>query len=236
MALKRIFFDLDGTLLPMDMDGFVNRYFQVLSAKMAEHGHDPKEFMDALLKGIGAMVKNTGESSNEERFWQVFLEIMGEDFLKDKQVLDDFYEKDFCKTRDFCGYEPLADQTIKRLKEMGYPLVLATNPIFPRVATMQRIRWAGLNVEDFDLVTVYENFNYSKPNPEYYRELLRRFDAKPEECLMVGNDMREDMVAQSVGMHVFLLPEYIINPENEDISKYPHGSFEDLLEYVKHIS
>lgn len=233
MALRMIFFDLDGTLLPMDMDEFVKGYFGLLSKKMTEHGYDAKLFMDALLKGITAMVKNTGECTNEERFWQVFTEIMGEDFLQDKGILDGFYENEFNGTKEFCGYNPDAGKTIKQLKEKGHRLVLATNPIFPRVATDKRMSWAGLDKEDFELYTVYENFNYSKPNPEYYRELLRRFDLKAEECLMVGNDVREDMVAQTVGMHVFLLPEYLINPENEDISKYPHGGFDELMEYVE---
>ena len=235
MALKMIFFDLDGTLLPMDMDEYVKGYFGLLSKKMIEHGYDAKHFMDALLKGIAAMVKNNGECTNEERFWQMIYEIMGEDFLQDKSILEEFYENEFIGTREFCGYNPEAAKTIKTLKEKGYPLVLATNPIFPRVATDKRMSWAGLDAKDFELYTVYENFNFSKPNPEYYRELLRRFDVKAEECLMVGNDVREDMVAQSVGMKVFLLPEYLINPDDEDIMKYPHGGFTELLEYIEQL-
>ncbi len=49
---------------------------------------------------------------------------------------------------------------------------------------------------------------------------------------MVGNDVQEDMVARTVGMQVFLLPEYLINSDNEDITKYPHGGFAELLEYI----
>lgn len=236
MSLKMIFFDLDGTLLPMDMDEYVKSYFGLLSKKMVEHGYDSKLFMDALLKGIAAMVKNTGECSNEECFWQVLYEFMGEDFLQDKSILDEFYANEFNETRSCCGYNPEADKTIKALKKKGYPLVLATNPIFPRVATDKRMSWAGLDAKDFELYTVYENFNFSKPNPEYYRELLRRFDLKAEDCLMVGNDVREDMVAQTVGMKVFLLPEYLINPDDEDISQYPHGGFAELLEYIERLS
>ena len=37
------------------------------------------------------------------------------------------------------------------MKEKGLRTVLATNPIFPNVATVARTRWAGLSVDDFDL-------------------------------------------------------------------------------------
>ena len=49
---------------------------------------------------------------------------------------------------------------------------------------------------------------------------------------MVGNDVREDMVAQSVGMKVFLLTDCIINKDNEDISVYPSGDFNAFIEWL----
>ena len=38
---RAIFFDLDGTLLPMDQDAFVKRYFGILSKYFAAVGFDP---------------------------------------------------------------------------------------------------------------------------------------------------------------------------------------------------
>jgi len=55
----------------------------------------------------------------------------------------------------------------------------------------------------------------------------------PEECLVVGNDVTEDMIASSLGMHVFLLTDCIINRDGKDISRYPHGSFPELLAYLR---
>lgn len=49
---------------------------------------------------------------------------------------------------------------------------------------------------------------------------------------MVGNDVSEDMIAQDLGMQVFLLTDCLINKENEDISRYPHGSFPQLMDYI----
>ena len=115
---------------------------------------------------------------------------------------------------------------------MGYKTVLATNPIFPAVATESRMRWAGLEPSDFEYYTTYENSHYGKPNLKYYEEVLEKIGAKAEECLMVGNDVTEDMVVTKLGMKVFLLTDCIINKQNEDINKYPYGTFEDLLHYL----
>jgi hypothetical protein len=49
---------------------------------------------------------------------------------------------------------------------------------------------------------------------------------------MVGNDVREDMIAQSLGMQVFLLTDCLINRDNQDISAYPHGNFDDLKAFI----
>ena len=108
-----------------------------------------------------------------------------------------------------------------------------TNPIFPSIATESRIRWAGLEPEDFELYTTYENTGYCKPNPDYYRDILNKLNIQPEDCLMVGNDVTEDMIAASVGTDVFLLTDCMINREQKDISVYPHGSFEQLLAYLR---
>ena len=55
----------------------------------------------------------------------------------------------------------------------------------------------------------------------------------PKECLMVGNDVAEDMIAEELGMKVFLLTDCMINKQNCDISQYPHGSFDDLISFIK---
>ena len=115
----------------------------------------------------------------------------------------------------------------------AYRVALATNPLFPAVATLSRIQWAGLNPEDFELVTTYENSRFCKPNPDYYREILGKLKLDGEECLMVGNDVGEDMIARRLGMKVFLLTDCLINKDNADISQFPNGSFPELLHYIR---
>lgn len=229
MDINTILFDLDGTLLPMDQEKFVNVYFKMLAAKLVPYGYEPQQLINAILAGIEAMIKNDGSQLNEDAFWKRFVDIYGDKVLADKPVFEDFYKNEFQDARSFCGFNPKAAETVRSLKDKGYRVVLATNPLFPSIATESRIRWAGLEPSEFDLYTTYENTPYCKPNLDYYRDILKRIDCRPEECLMVGNDMGEDMVVEALGMQAFLLTDCLINTQKKDITAYPHGSFEQLL-------
>ena len=235
MKITTILFDLYGTLLPMDQDRFTEAYFKMLTKKLLPHGYEPKKLIDSIWVGTAAMVRNTGQQTNEEAFWKKFTELNGEQVLADKPLFEEFYQKDFQQVKDFCGYNPKAAQMVAALKQRGFRLALATNPIFPAVATESRIGWAGLAPEDFEWYTTYENSSYCKPNPDYYWALLEKLKVQPEECLMVGNDASEDAAALKVGMSFFLLTDCLINKENKDISEYPQGDFDKLLEFVNEL-
>lgn len=233
MTIKTILFDLDGTLLPMDQDVFVKSYFGRLAAKLAPYGYEQQTLIKAIWGGTGAMIKNDGKKRNEEVFWEVFAQLYGEKVKEDLPVFDEFYHREFNEVQKDCGFDPRAAQIVRRLKERGFRVVLATNPLFPAIATQNRIRWAGLTPEDFELYTTYENSSYCKPNPDYYREIMEKLDLNPEECLMVGNDVTEDMVTRKLGMQVFLLTDCLINKSGEDISVYPNGGFDELSAYLE---
>ena len=119
------------------------------------------------------------------------------------------------------------------IRDMGGRVALATNPLFPSYATERRIRWAGLQPEDFELYTTYENIGCCKPNLAYYREILRRMKLPPEACIMVGNDVDEDIVAAQLGMQVFLLTDCLLNRHSLDIEAYPHGDFDALIAFLQ---
>ena len=233
MSIRYILFDLDGTLLPMDQELFVKAYFGRLAGRLAPLGYEPEKLIKAIWSGTGAMIKNDGSQTNEAAFWSHFSTIFGEDARKDEPEFETFYRTDFQQVQSVCGFEPKAAQVIQELKSMGYTLALATNPIFPAIATESRMRWAGLKQEDFVLYTTYENSSHCKPNPDYYRDILTQLNAAPEECLMVGNDVTEDMVAETLGMKVFLLTDCLINKQGKDISCYPHGGFDALMNYIQ---
>lgn len=233
MRITTILFDLDGTLLPMDQEKFVKAYLGSLAAKLAPLGYDPKKLVDGIWTGTEAMVKNDGSRTNEEVFWNVFAGIFGPDVRKDEPHFDAFYRNEFQNARTSCGFNAKAAPSIRKLKEMGFRVALATNPIFPAIATESRIRWAGLDPKDFELVTTYENSRHCKPNLDYYRDITEQLGVAPEECMMVGNDVEEDMIAATLSMKVFLLPECLISRTDKDLSVYPQGGFDELLQFAQ---
>ena len=230
--MKTILFDLDGTLLPMDQEIFIKAYFHALAKKMAPYGYEPERLIQAVWKGTGRMVRNTGEKTNEEVFWEDFAEVFGERAYEDRRLFDEFYENEFHEARKVCGVNPAAEELIRKLKSAGYGLILATNPLFPMTAQKNRISWAGLDFRDFDYITSYENSSYCKPNPDYYRQVLGVRGLDAADCLMVGNDVQEDMIAGSLGIDTFLLTDCLINSKEKDISVYRRGSFGELSEYI----
>lgn len=232
MKIKAVLFDLDGTLLPMDQDTFVKAYFKLLAKRLAPLGYEAEKLIAAVWRGTEAMVRNDGSCLNEDRFWNCFAGIYGEAALQDKSVIDAFYSEEFHQAKAVCGFAPEAREIIDELKKKGTTVVLATNPIFPAVATKSRMGWAGLTEEDFLFVTTYENSRYCKPNPGYYEEILEKLGCAAEECLMVGNDVEEDMVAERLGMQVFLLTDCLINKRGEEIGCRPHGGFAELKAYL----
>lgn len=230
--MNTVLFDLDGTLLPMDQEVFIRTYFSLLCRKMAPLGYEPAALVDALWRGTAAMVANDGQRSNKDVFWDFFASVFGQRVYDDMPVIDSFYLNEFGQASAACHGNPMASKLVKKLKDAGYVLFLATNPVFPRTATLSRIAWAGLDVDDFAGITTYEDSRYCKPSLEYYRDILSFLDVRASDCLMVGNDTSEDMVASRLGMDVFLLTDCLINPSGMDVGIYPNGGFEDLCRYI----
>lgn len=231
--MNTIFFDLDGTLLPLEENEFIKKYFYFLSKRFLKHGFSQETFINVIWAGTKAMLMNDGKRTNEEVFWDKFCDLTS---LKKEEVekeFEEFYLNDFSLVKDACQPNPLAVTTIKLLKEKGYELVLATNPVFPLIATMERIKWAGLNQKDFIYISTFENSNYCKPNPKYYHSILAIIGKEPSECIMIGNSVKEDMMTKEIGFEVFLLTDNLLNVDNEDISKFKHGNFVDLFEFAK---
>lgn len=236
MTISTILFDLDGTLLPMDQDQFTRDYFRLLAKKLAPRGYNSQKLIDTIWAGTAAMVKNDGSQMNETVFWRKFADVYGEDALSDKPLFEEFYREDFQQAKTSCGYDPQAAESVALARDLGFQVVLATNPIFPAVAVESRMRWAGLDPEDFIFYTTYENIGHSKPDPCYYRDIARRLGVPPEGCCMVGNDVDEDMIAATIGMRVFLLTDCLINRRGLDIARYPHGGHGKLQDLLRSLA
>ncbi|XCP85020.1 HAD family hydrolase [Roseburia hominis] len=233
--IKHILFDLDGTLLPMVQDEYVEFYLPLLAKHYISHGVkvDPKAFIGAVWKGYAAMVGNDGSRTNQDAFWNFMDEVIPMSREEAEEISLEFYEGEFNKTIAVTKPTPLANEVVKTAKAKGIQVYLATNPVFPRCCTMNRIRWAGLDAEDFRIITTYEDNRFCKPNPAYFSSIMEQFGLKPEECLMVGNDVEEDLAIRQLGVKTYLLTDTLENKKNLPIETEYSGSMRELLEFVK---
>ena len=202
---------------------------------MLPHGYEPEALINGINAGITAMQTNDGTRRNQDIFWAHFAEIAGERVYADRSLFDEFYAIDFQRISSSCGYTPEAKRTVALCKELGCHVVVATEPIFPLSAMESRLRWAGVDSADVEYITSYETSGYCKPDLGFYRELLDRFGVAPDECVMVGNDVGEDLPAEHLGMKVFLLTDCLINKENADISQWPHGGYGKLQSFIREL-
>jgi len=225
-------FDLDGTLLPMDQEEFLNYYFIKLTSKFSKV--DPKLLVNAIKYSVKAMLENSGSKTNETVFWETFRQVFPVDDNTNQEFLN-FYTNEFQELQKLTPQDEAVPEIIKILKSKNYRLICCTNPVFPQIATYSRMRWAGLQVEDFQEITTYENSHFCKPNLNYYQEVLKRLNLTGNECIMVGNDVEEDLCVKELGMKTFLVTNHIINSKNQAIITDYQGTRIDLLNFVKEI-
>ena len=233
MRITTVLFDLDGTLLPMNQDTFMKAYFGSLCKRIIPLGYKQDELIAAIWSGTKAMVKNDGSKNNEDAFWCEFKKHYPDFSDEHYKEFEKYYIEDFDSVSSVSVPDPAAKEALELIKAKGLRCALATNPLFPSIATEKRIRWAGFEPSEFELFTTYETSHYAKPSLDYYLEITKMLGVSPEECLMVGNDADEDMCVTELGMKVFLITDNIINKSDKDISVFPNGSFKNLIEFIK---
>lgn len=231
-TMKCVLFDLDGTLLPLDQDEFINTYFAALYRHIAKRGFSLEEFSPPFKRGVYKMAKNDGVMTNEDAFWAVMESEIPSAREIYTPVLDDFYNNEFDKIISVTRPSGMARELVDFCHKNSLSTALATSPVFPRIATEKRMAWVGLKPEDFLCITTYENSRYTKPAPGYYTTLCEEIGVAPEECIMVGNDAVDDLGAREVGIPVFLLMNNFLNRTGLDVSGVPQGNENDLKKFI----
>ncbi len=230
--MKAILFDLDGTLLPMDIEQFMKMYFYEMS-KNFEDLVSMEDLVAHVMKATSVMVKDTSERTNEEVFMEAYEAITGADMDLHKKRWEIFYDTGYKNVRSSSKTSVEMIEAVSILKRKGYRLVLVTNPLFPEYAIAQRIGWAGLEVSDFDYVTSFERNRACKPQLRIYEEVLEHLSLSATDCMMVGNDVQEDMVAGQLGMATYLVTEHILHRTEEPIEVDYQGNYQAFLQFVK---
>lgn len=223
--LRYVCFDLDGTLLDLDMQGFMKAYIGLVSREFAPWVQ-PDRFARQLLASTDVMA----DTKDPDR---TTLQTFADDFFSKlglspelMAIFQRFYANDFRLLKDHGRPLPDVAPLLEAIVERGHQLVLATNPVFPEVAIRERMRWAGVETFPWVLITTCENMHYAKPHVEYYQEILEHIGASGSECLMVGNDPIRDLPASSEGMRTFLVRRPRQDGDDDPLTYWPtmrHG-------------
>ena len=233
---RAIYFDMDGTLLPMDIKEFLGRYYHELGQFAAEHGIESQRFIDAVNAGVHAMYTHVDGRTNSDVFWE---RVNGDLGIEDDQwqsLIMGFYTGPYTAIGNGVVPNAAMQQAVKVLSDAGYPSVLATMPLFPRVAIEERLRWAGIDPALFGRITDYENSRAAKPSLAYYSENLEALgfeDSVQGDVLMVGNDTRDDLGAEHVGYDVYLVTDWLLDPFDVGLDGITHGTSQEFLDWVK---
>ncbi len=241
-AYRAICFDLDGTLLPMDIDEFMSAYFKRIAAFMGARGYDAQAFMAALKAGTQAMASHADGRTNETVFWEECFPVyeaaagtvLDEGARRQMHALaDEFYDQDFPHIGDRFTPNPDAARVVGALAEKGYPLVLATMPMFPRRAVEHRLAWAGVDPAAFARITSYENATSVKPRQDYFAEVLAAIGVPGAEVLMVGNNTMEDFAVLDLGVDGYLVTDCLLDPISFDLAQIRHGSLAEFAAWAE---
>ena len=229
--MNTFLFDLDGTLLPMDMKLFEILYFEGLT-KMFSNIIDPKGLVSLIWASTKVMISNTENITNEAVFMTDLGKRIGEDLTVYQEKFDKYYETEFHKVKESTREVQCMKDSIYLLRTKGYKIVIATNPLFPKSAIHTRIRWAGFEPNEFDYVSTFETNHYCKPQIKYYQEVLKDINKSAEECIMVGNDVQEDLIVKTLGVKTYLITDNILHRTVEDIVTDYKGTYKDFYKFV----
>lgn len=207
MSPKILLLDLDDTLLGTRKlrlkAKFIARYLKLMKKQHYRY-YDAMEFffrLEAALKQVDP------ERTNAKRLSHAVMDHLGmkhEDLAQTwiQTLITDIFEG---LRQDF-HVLPEAHRFIEWAERSGrYRLILATNPVWPLEIVLKRMEWGKLDPKKFDVITHSGIMHACKPSAEYYRELLRGIQVKPQDCLMVGDSWVNDGAALKAGIPVFLL-------------------------------
>lgn len=234
---KLIMSDLDNTLLPIyTQDEFVQIWFRDISKVFRAYGLDPVKAASGVNQGIRAMLYNDGSRKNIEVFYDEVEKICGYTREQIEPPTLEYYTTTFENVYDITLPNPFAVRIAELMREKAKYAVIATMPVFTIEAVAMRMGWVGLKPEMFDHITTAHTSSYCKPNPQYFQEILDRFGTKPEEALMIGNDVREDMYpCKELGVDTFLVTNHIIT-HGLPFDDFRQGRYEDLVAFLKQLS
>jgi Predicted phosphatases len=230
---KAVFFDLDGTLVPTDLDAMFGEYWKRVRecGFLSRISPNPEEAARIFNDAAVGMMQSPGGRPNSDVFFEQIEKCTGRGKKQYAAIFEEFYNTVFDSLGWMIHKNGLQRKILDAVKEKGYRTALATMPVFPVGAAVSRLSWVGLTPCDFEHITHWENANYMKPHPGYYLEILEKMELEGKDCIMIGNNVREDMCAKELGFDVFLVTGFEIGEYKKE--DFPCGSLSDLLAWVQ---
>lgn len=229
---QHLLLDLDDTLLGNNMDVFGPAYFQALGIHLSKYV-DPRKMIPALLAGTKAMtLNNNPEITLEHAFDQVFYPQIGINKSEIHAEINRFYEEVFPSLIIHTTKIPGAVELVETAFARGHEVSIATNPLFPRIAIIQRLLWTNLDpaIYPFKLIPSYETFHFAKPNPSFYTEFINCLGVSPKQCFMVGNDYEMDIIPSlQAGLKAFHFTPDLTQHHNG----YHAGNLNQVLQWLE---
>lgn len=227
--------DLDNTLLKNDIEAFLSHYLQAFARQVADY-FEPDRFVQSLLVGTQAMVKNRRpDLTLREAFEAEFYPMLGIEPASFESIAEHFYSQVFPALRQLTEPNPGASGFVEACLNRGYRLAVATNPLFPRTAILQRLDWANLPAETypFEIISSYETFHFSKPEPAYFAELLARMGWPAGPVVIVGDDLKRDVASgRRMGFPVFWIAHEGVSAKDGPLGPSASGSLGDILPWI----
>jgi len=198
--MKHIFFDLDRTL--WDFESNSEQALRILydDLDLANHTRDFETFLktyrkiNARLWNMYGSGKLTKEVLRVKRFGDTLKSFQVDNSKLANQLAEGYVSISPRQKIIF----PNTHETLKALRSEGLKLHVITNG-FKEVQFIKLENCGLLNY--FDVIVCSEDVGKNKPAPEVFKHSMNLAEAKPEDSVMIGDDLKVDIFgAERAGM------------------------------------
>lgn len=227
--------DLDDTLLNTNLQSFMPAYFQALANELTPQIESTRMFR-ALISGMQKMNESDDFSKTLKQVFdaEFYPQLNMEQGTLDSAI-ENFYDTIFPTLQNLTSPKEGAKEFIEWAMQKKYRIAIATDPLLPTKATHHRLRWAGFDPNQFEIISTYDNFHFSKTFPAYYAEVLGKMGWDDSPVLMVGNDVDRDILpAKKLGLKTYLVDAEPASKSGREADSA--GSILDLISWLESIN